>query len=120
MTSENPLGEDKNHANWGLICLVGCWTMVAARLQGGTTEALRAHHPEREIVLDGGRRSTKQSGGRSVTWNVVRLSMTILYLSASPPPILPGPPGGEGKVWGIMAWAGVTRGTRISTKEKPL
>lgn len=82
----NPLAEDENHAhNWGFgheqTSLVGQGTVVDTKLQGGIVEALRVHHPERESFSWKRKGYTKQSRGRSVIWNDVRVSMTILWLS---------------------------------------
>lgn len=65
--------------------LVGQGTVADAKLQVGTAEALRVHHPEWESSSWKRKGYTKQSRERSVTWNGVRLSMTILWLSSMIP-----------------------------------
>ena len=52
-------------------CLVGRENVADARLHGGTAEAPRVHHPERETVFDGAGRGTLNKAGGEVLLGMV-------------------------------------------------
>lgn len=102
----NPLEEDDSCPRLGSgheqTCLMDKGTVVNAKLQGGTAEALRACHSEWERVFNEKKRERQ---------NRTEVVLKGMVWSKAWPSC------GSGKVWGIMAWTGINQGTHISNVE---
>lgn len=94
----------------------GPGTVVDPIPQGRTAESPRVHHPEweRGFSRGGGKGASNREEGRQLfgmVWGWIRPSRGSVHPHL---PLSQGLPC-EGKIWGIMAKTGTTRGTHIST-----